>query len=348
MKYIAREIKSGIYKIENTVNGKVYVGQSKDINVRISHHFASLRKNSHSNIYLQRAFNKYGEHSFVWEIIEQCNEDELDDKERYYIYQYRSLSSQHGYNIEAGGKRRKSVAGRAVINAKPVILLNTLTIFKSKKDAIQKTNARSLHSHLDGNSRYAGVMPNGDKMIWMYYDDYKDLNLVAADIKTLISKAQENPIRKCKKVICLNTKECFNSCADVREYLGVSDMSVRDAIKGRSHSCGTDNEGNKLVWRYLDDYVDMTDTDIHELITLAQIPNGGRNKRQIICLNTYQIFDSIAKASNVVNIDSACIIRCCKGETSVAGRDPITGERLRWMYYDEYLKAKPNGDESIA
>ena len=56
---------SGIYKIVNKINGKYYVGSSKDvINYRWIHHKRALRSNRHKNDYLQNAWNKYGEDNF--------------------------------------------------------------------------------------------------------------------------------------------------------------------------------------------------------------------------------------------------------------------------------------------
>ena len=64
------EIISGIYSITNKVNNKVYIGSSKNIFNRKSQHYSELRGNYHVNIFLQRAWNKYGEHNFKFEIVE--------------------------------------------------------------------------------------------------------------------------------------------------------------------------------------------------------------------------------------------------------------------------------------
>lgn len=70
---------SGIYKIVNKVNGKYYVGSSKDM---LDPHFGRwychkrmLKNNEHNNIHLQRAYNKYGEKNFDFVILEQCAPD---------------------------------------------------------------------------------------------------------------------------------------------------------------------------------------------------------------------------------------------------------------------------------
>lgn len=49
---------SGIYKITNLVNNKVYIGQSVNIRKRWNQHVLELNKNIHPNIYLQSAWNK--------------------------------------------------------------------------------------------------------------------------------------------------------------------------------------------------------------------------------------------------------------------------------------------------
>lgn len=64
----------GIYSIKNKVNGKIYIGQSTDIIDRLRHHLSELRHNRHSNSYLQRSFNKYGEENFEFDVVEECLE----------------------------------------------------------------------------------------------------------------------------------------------------------------------------------------------------------------------------------------------------------------------------------
>ena len=88
----------GIYRIENTKNGKVYIGQSVDILDRISHHKRSLRRNAHINQHLQNAWNKDGEDAFSFDILEQCEESQLTARESYYIELYGGYNSDKDYN----------------------------------------------------------------------------------------------------------------------------------------------------------------------------------------------------------------------------------------------------------
>lgn len=79
--------KPGIYKISCTETDKVYIGESVDISQRMQKHFSLLRKNKHSNPILQNIFNKYGESTFVVEVLEYTSfnsELELKKLEQFY------------------------------------------------------------------------------------------------------------------------------------------------------------------------------------------------------------------------------------------------------------------------
>lgn len=103
---------SGIYIIRNTVNGKVYIGQSRRISNREYCHFHALEKGTHYNKHLQRSYNTYGRDAFVFEVIEWCDVSELDEREKYYIQKYDSMNINKGYNNEGGGNVGKEVSER--------------------------------------------------------------------------------------------------------------------------------------------------------------------------------------------------------------------------------------------
>lgn len=64
----------GIYKIINVVNNKFYVGSAVNFSRRKTRHFSELRTNRHSNLKLQNAWNKYGEKSFVFVVVEEVQD----------------------------------------------------------------------------------------------------------------------------------------------------------------------------------------------------------------------------------------------------------------------------------
>jgi len=70
-------MKSGIYTIENIINGKIYIGSAVDIEKRLYEHKWALDKNNHCNIHLQRAWNKNGESMFLFEKYFNCGKKDL-------------------------------------------------------------------------------------------------------------------------------------------------------------------------------------------------------------------------------------------------------------------------------
>lgn len=90
---------AGIYKIINLIDNKVYIGQSINIKCRFDSHKSNLKNNHHSNIYLQNAWNKYGEENFKFEILEECTENKLDEREQYWLNFYGGLNSDNNYNF---------------------------------------------------------------------------------------------------------------------------------------------------------------------------------------------------------------------------------------------------------
>jgi len=76
---------SGIYKIVNKVNGKYYIGSSKNIKRRWSGHKVKLNKNEHFNSHLQNSWNKYGKENFEFLIVEKVSEEKRIETEQKYL-----------------------------------------------------------------------------------------------------------------------------------------------------------------------------------------------------------------------------------------------------------------------
>ena len=87
---------SGIYCIINTLNGKKYIGSSVNIYSRWLKHRATLRGNYHGNPHLQNAWNKYGEKSFHFFIVEKCPPEVLKEREDFYIKNMRPEYNMQG------------------------------------------------------------------------------------------------------------------------------------------------------------------------------------------------------------------------------------------------------------
>ena len=90
-----------IYIIRNTVNSKVYIGQTRvNVEQRWREH---LRHAQYGDQLINRAMKKYGTDKFYVETLEICDIDAIDEREMYYIDLYDSTDKSKGYNVSIGG-----------------------------------------------------------------------------------------------------------------------------------------------------------------------------------------------------------------------------------------------------
>lgn len=89
----------GVYRIKNLINGKCYYGSSKNIEKRFSRHKKELINKIHGNCILQRAWDKYGENSFIFEVVEECELDTLLQLEQKYL----NKDAEYNIGIKSNG-----------------------------------------------------------------------------------------------------------------------------------------------------------------------------------------------------------------------------------------------------
>lgn len=122
----------GIYKITNKIDGKVYIGQSNDIERRIREHKRTRTETIDDYI------NVLGVENFDFEILEECSLDNLDSKEQEYVEKYNSR--QEGYNIQKGGYNNSKGEGngRARLTENDVIFIRESYAKHSQPNEIYK------------------------------------------------------------------------------------------------------------------------------------------------------------------------------------------------------------------
>ena len=100
----------GIYKITNTVTGDFYIGSSKDVKRRLAaHKWPSVWKN-HPKSQLYQDMQKYGLDKFVFQILEEVEEDKLKEKEQQFIETLQPTYNDrnaNGLNIERCKETKK-------------------------------------------------------------------------------------------------------------------------------------------------------------------------------------------------------------------------------------------------
>ena len=88
-----------IYTFKNLINGKIYVGQTNKPEKRLWEHLHAAKEGHVSLLYY--AIRKYGEENFIFEVIEDCENDLANEREKYWISKFDSF--ENGYNMTTGG-----------------------------------------------------------------------------------------------------------------------------------------------------------------------------------------------------------------------------------------------------
>lgn len=145
---------TGIYKITNTINNHVYIGQAENIDKRIQKHINALVSGYHVNKHLQNAWNKYGANKFTFSIIEECELENLTEREQYWIDYYGGIDSINTYNVrEASNSGTFNLEIRNLISKKlnghdvseqTRNKLRKAMIGKSRSDEVKKKISNTL------------------------------------------------------------------------------------------------------------------------------------------------------------------------------------------------------------
>ena len=121
-----------IYKIENLINKKKYIGLTCNIKRRRARHFSDLRRNQHDNSFLQKEFNIFGEENFDFNIEFEgdVSYQEISNKEKYFISLYDSY--RNGYNQNEGGNFGPSNGGSHLTENEILSILSVLEFFPNR------------------------------------------------------------------------------------------------------------------------------------------------------------------------------------------------------------------------
>lgn len=92
-----------VYKLQNLINGKTYIGQTKNPAKRKAGHFYGARKGNQRPLYC--SIRKHGTENFVFEVLEECADDLIDECEQRWVAHFDSFNPEKGYNLTSGGSQ---------------------------------------------------------------------------------------------------------------------------------------------------------------------------------------------------------------------------------------------------
>jgi group I intron endonuclease len=149
-----------IYMIRNTETGKIYIGQTEDVDKRKSKHSSDLNQTKHENSDMQLEYILYGSDKFIFEIIEFLNKDDnLLDREKYWI-KYFNTEWPNGYNSPY-------IYNKEYVNRSSKKIIENILKIKNKNIAINLGKIKNYKLFIDIINKYKKEF--GDErnfMIW--------------------------------------------------------------------------------------------------------------------------------------------------------------------------------------
>ena len=230
----------GIYKIVNLKNDFFYIGSTCDFHKRKLRHFNQLRKNKHHSIYLQRAFNKYGENNFKFEILEECEntferEQEILNKLDY-SKSYNVSKSASGGDLTSNHPNAKEIKEKAKMNIlkapnrnPPIGDLNGRW-----KGGISKSNCVSCNIEIKGNANKC------KNCFFKERDVNKDKNPFynkkhSKETKEKISQSRLGKYNgNQEKIVIVEGKE-YKSLSETAKVFGVVPATILNRIKSKNY-----------------------------------------------------------------------------------------------------------------
>lgn len=216
------ENECGIYKIVNKVNGKIYVGQTSNIKKRCKAHLVKLKNEKHCNSYLQNAWNKYGEKNVIFESIEICNVDDLNNREIFWIKKMDSF--ENGYNLTLGGEGNRGYVVPTESREK------MSKAKKGKQYRLGCTNTEESKSKLS-----ASQMGNKYCLGRIYSDQTKAKLSLASKNKSMEAKeklSKASVEKNSKKVF--SAEQIFNTTRDCAEHFKINIGTMRNYLSGNN------------------------------------------------------------------------------------------------------------------
>lgn len=274
-----------IYKIENLLNKKVYIGlTTRDFEKRYgkSGIQSVYSKNKKHNNHLKNSIEKYGFDVWSIEIILDniSSLSKLRDLEKHYINLYMSNIPEFGYNKTAGGECTADVL------KKKVICINDNKVFDSMADA----GAYYDISYTAISQCCIGRIQQVYGLQFAYYIEGHTYEL-----KEITNNCY-------KSVICINTNEIFNTITSAAEKYESQIESIRLA-------CRNHHKGATAVGMQWDFYEEGKSYKLYD--------KNFYNAQPVICIDTKEVYSSIKEAERKTGLSG--ISACCRGETYYIG-----------------------------
>lgn len=226
-----------VYKYTNTLNGKVYIGQTKN---SLSERAQSNGRNYVESRRFYNAIKKYGWSAFVGEVLfDGLTIDEANQKEEEVIAYYHATDPKHGYNLAPGGFNHEHSAEtrRRISNARKQEYQdptrNPMYGRKHTQEAIQKMSEKKQGSR---NPMYGRHLTMEHKQKISSHKP-KHVCLSAEQRAALSERGKTLWTYIARPVYCIEDSISFPTLTAAAEHYGVSASTLQGHLAGRQHTC---------------------------------------------------------------------------------------------------------------
>lgn len=297
-------MKGYIYIIKNSINEKVYIGQTaRTIEARWNQHKASALRGDTQGMILYNAIRKYGVDNFYVSLLEETKIENLNERERYWIKYYNSKTP-NGYNVREGGDD----PGRKEVYQIDGQTNKIIKVYSCAMDAAEENNLDL--SHLTKVCRHEENSCGGYK--WSYSENYDEFFIQNIQI-------QEKNYTICQ--IDINTGKLikiWDSVQQASKTLNIDPTSIFHCFSGRYNNAGG------FCWckeKDFDNYIFKP--------RFKKVIQLDKNNNNII-----KIWNSAQEAADFLNKNANTIRAAARGKLK-------TAYGYKWKYEGEMNYDKP-------
>jgi len=213
------QLNSGVYII--SYNNKNYVGSSSNLKKRIREHFSCLKRNTHPNSRLQRAFNKYGIEAFSYKIISTCPPEYLVKLEQWFIDNTKNTVNLNPFAYSSKGRVPKKSTRKKISKALMGRIISEETRQLLSKSKLGKPQPKSKETKEKMSKAKKGIV---------FLEEHKQKLKESAlkRSKNLSDRVlgERNPSAKLNWKIVKTIRESKDTVANLSSIYGVAKMTI--------------------------------------------------------------------------------------------------------------------------
>lgn len=233
---------SCIYKITNKINGKIYIGQTVNLENRLKEHFS---KQNCTGKKFRNAINKYGKENFEYEVLEWVESDKLNEREQYYLDLYQPFDDK-GYNLQRYSEK-SNLGAKWSDEVKQKISKGVKEYYKNNDNPFKG------RTHTEETKQKMSESLKGRTHTEETKQKMRESNIKNNNGEILKQWISENGHPRFRKIVKLdkNTGEyiCqYDSTKEASEKCNIGKTSITNCLRGYSKS------GGGFLWMYLEDF----------------------------------------------------------------------------------------------